>query len=74
LVVGGDPQDGPGAVLGLFSLVTLFAHQRMVTKGAESVRRTAWYDKKHPTFSDQTSPQNLRRIAGVGMAEKLGRK
>jgi hypothetical protein len=40
------------ALLGLFSLVTLFAHQRMVTKGAESVRRTAWYDKKHPTFSD----------------------
>jgi len=41
------------ALLGLFSLVTLFAHQRMViNKGAEAVRRTAWYEKKHPTFSD----------------------
>lgn len=40
------------ALLGLFSLVTLFAHQRLVNKGAESVCQTAWYYKKHPTFSD----------------------
>jgi hypothetical protein len=40
------------ALLGLFSPVTLFAHQRMVDMGAEAVRRTAWYHKKHPTFSD----------------------
>ena len=39
------------ALLGLFSLVTLFAHQHMA-KDANAVRRTAWYDKKHPTFSD----------------------
>ena len=39
------------ALLGLFSLVTLFAHQRM-SEGAGSVRRTAWYDKRYPTFSD----------------------
>jgi hypothetical protein len=39
------------ALLGLFSLVTLFAHQRM-SEGAGGVRRTAWYDKPHPTFSD----------------------
>ncbi len=39
------------ALLGLFSLVTLFAHRHMA-KGAETVRRTAWYDKRHPTFSD----------------------
>jgi hypothetical protein len=38
------------ALLGLFSLVTLFAHQHM-TKDANAVRRTAWYGKKHPTFS-----------------------
>jgi hypothetical protein len=41
------------ALLGLFSLVTLFAHRHMA-KGtdAAAVRRTAWYDKRHPTFSD----------------------
>ena len=39
------------ALLGLFSLVTLFAHQHM-TKGAHSARQTAWYRKPHPTFSD----------------------
>ncbi len=39
------------ALLGLFSLVTLFAHQRM-SEGAGAVRRTVWYDKKYPTFSD----------------------
>jgi hypothetical protein len=39
------------ALLGLFSLVTLFAHQRMA-KSTGSVRRTAWYCKSHPTFSD----------------------
>ena len=35
------------ALLGLFSLVTLFAHQHM-TKGAHSARQTAWYRKPHP--------------------------
>jgi hypothetical protein len=39
------------ALLGLFSLVTLFAHQHM-TKGVHSARQTAWYRKRHPTFSD----------------------
>ena len=39
------------ALLGLFSLVALCAHRHMA-KGAGSVRRTAWYDKPHPTFSD----------------------
>jgi hypothetical protein len=39
------------ALLGLFSLVTLFAHQHM-TKGAHSARQTTWYRKPHPTFSD----------------------
>jgi hypothetical protein len=39
------------ALLGLFSLVTLFAHRHMA-KGAHSVRQTAWYSKLHPTFSD----------------------
>ena len=39
------------ALLGLFSLVTLLAHQHM-SKGAHSARQTAWYRKRHPTFSD----------------------
>jgi DDE superfamily endonuclease len=39
------------ALLGLFSLVTLFAHRQML-RGAETVRRAAWYDKPYPTFSD----------------------
>ncbi len=39
------------ALLALFSLVTLFAHQRMA-KNIGSVRQTAWYYKSHPTFSD----------------------
>ena len=39
------------ALLSLFSVVTLFAHQHMA-KGAETIRRTAWHEKKHPTFSD----------------------
>lgn len=39
------------ALLAVFSLVALFAHQRM-TQGSGIVRQTAWYAKKHPTFSD----------------------
>ena len=39
------------ALLGLFSLVTLIAHQRM-TEGAGAFRRAAWYHKTHPTFAD----------------------
>ena len=39
------------ALLGLFSLVTLFAHQRMAL-GTKFVRRAAWYEKPCPTFAD----------------------
>jgi hypothetical protein len=39
------------ALLGLFSVVTLLAHQYMA-KGEGSVRGAAWYDKTRPTFSD----------------------
>ena len=48
------------ALLGLFSLVTLFAHQHMA-KGADGVRQTAWYRKTHPTFSDALA-QVRRRL------------
>ncbi len=40
------------ALLGLFSLVTLLADQYMTKSGADTLRRTAWYYKPHPTFSD----------------------
>jgi hypothetical protein len=39
------------ALLGLFSIVTLLAHQLRV-KGKIPVRKTAWYSKTVPTFSD----------------------
>ena len=38
-------------LLGLFSLVTLLAHRHMA-EGAQIVRKAAWYEKAHPTFSD----------------------
>jgi DDE superfamily endonuclease len=40
------------ALLGLFSLVTLFAHGRMGQAAAGAFRRAAWYHKSHPTFAD----------------------
>ena len=39
------------ALLGLFSLITLFAHGRM-EQAACSFRQAAWYHKRHPTFAD----------------------
>jgi hypothetical protein len=40
------------ALLGLFSLVTLFAHGRMRQAAGAFRRQAAWYHKAHPTFSD----------------------
>ena len=39
------------ALLGLFSVVTLFAHRRM-RQAAVTFRRAAWYHKTYPTFAD----------------------
>ncbi len=39
------------ALLGLFSFVTLLAHDQ-ITAGACPVRQAAWYPKHAPTFSD----------------------
>lgn len=39
------------ALLGLFSLVTLFADRRM-RQTAGAFRQAAWYHKRHPTFAD----------------------
>jgi hypothetical protein len=38
--------------LGLFSLVTLFAHRQMKRAAGALRRQTAWYRKAHPTFAD----------------------
>jgi hypothetical protein len=40
------------ALLGLFSVVTLFAHGRMVQAAGVLRRQAAWYHKRHPTFAD----------------------
>jgi hypothetical protein len=40
------------ALLALFSVVTLFAHQHMTKSSAQTVRRTGWYRKSYLTFSD----------------------
>jgi hypothetical protein len=41
------------ALLALFSVVTLFAHKYISKNSAPyAARKTAWYDKRHPTFSD----------------------
>ena len=40
------------ALLGLFSVVTLFAHGRMVQPSGVFRRQVGWYHKAHPTFAD----------------------
>jgi hypothetical protein len=40
------------ALLGLFSLIALFAHQRMRQAAGAFRRQAAWYHKRHPTFAD----------------------
>jgi hypothetical protein len=40
------------ALLGLFSLVTLFAHQQVRQAAGALRRQAAWYRKAHPTFAD----------------------
>jgi hypothetical protein len=44
-------QRSAPALLGLFSLVTLFAHQQKA-RISNAARQAAWYEKAHPTFSD----------------------
>jgi hypothetical protein len=39
------------ALLGLFSVITLFAHRQM-RQATGAFRRAAWYHKRDPTFSD----------------------
>lgn len=58
------------ALLALFSVVTLFAHQHVAEGGAGAVRRTAWYDKSYPTFSDALAL--VRRELWAGEATFCG--
>jgi hypothetical protein len=59
------------ALLGLFSLVTLFAHQLL--QGHDLVaRQAAWYQKRQPTFSDtlalvrqQLWPVSISWMSGI---------
>jgi hypothetical protein len=41
----------PPALLGLYSFITVLAH-RLAQRGKVLTRRTAWYHKPRPTFSD----------------------
>jgi hypothetical protein len=40
------------ALMGLFSLVALFAHQRIRQAAGVFQRQAGWYHKRHPTFAD----------------------
>lgn len=40
------------ALLGLFSLVTLLAHDQLQAQTAPPIRQSAWYAKSLPTFAD----------------------
>lgn len=59
------------ALLGLFSLVTLLAHQ-LVKRGKLPVRRAAWYVKRLPTFSDALGAvrQHLWRHVSFRMSHR----
>lgn len=53
-------------LLGLFSMVTLFANGYMPNKGANAVRGAAWYDKQRPTFSDALALVRKELFVGAG--------
>ncbi len=60
-------------LLGLFSLVTLFAHQHRGQR-SEGIRQSTWYHKEHPTFSDalalvrrQLWAQNVFSMSNLGV-------
>jgi len=46
--------------IGLFSLITVFAHHlALAHRGTLPLRRAAWYDKPLPTFSDAIAEVRL---------------
>jgi predicted nucleic-acid-binding protein len=50
-LVGAIQRTAP-ALLGVFSVVTLLLAHQYIVKGESVIRKAAWYDKSHPTFSD----------------------
>jgi len=52
------------ALMGLFSLITLFAHRRMTPSTEETIRRAAWYRKPTP---------DLLRCLGAGTQGFVGK-
>ena len=65
------------ALLGLFSVLTLFAHRRMV-RAADAFRRAAWYHKRHPTFADalalvRKEPWAKKQTLRVARADRHGK-
>jgi hypothetical protein len=52
------------ALLGLFSVITLFAHRQM-RQAASVLRRAAWYHKRHPTFSLRRFGASAQRVVGI---------
>jgi len=54
------------ALLGLFSIVTLLAHEHYGEKPEPFVRQAAWYVKRLPTFSDALATVRQRLWGEVG--------
>ena len=53
------------ALLGLFSLVTLFADRQMRQAAGTFQRQAAWYHKRHPTFADALAVVRKELWAGA---------
>jgi hypothetical protein len=53
------------ALLGLFSLVTLFADRQMREAAGALRRQAAWYRKRHPTFADALAVVRKELWAGA---------
>ena len=53
------------ALLGLFSLVTLFADRQMRRAAGALRRQAAWYHKRHPTFADALAVVRKELWAGA---------
>jgi hypothetical protein len=53
------------ALLGLVSLIALFAHQQMRQATRALRRQAAWYHKRHPTFADALAVVRKELWAGA---------
>ena len=53
------------ALLGLFSVVTLFADRQMREAAGALRRQAAWYQKRHPTFADALAVVRKELWAGA---------